>query len=164
MNSRLPKNMKINTIRFLILGLLTLSIASCDKFCNEECFTPPGELRLKVTNKADSTDLIYTGVYNADSIAIFYFDNDVKKFIEMGVITDSANHKSMIASNEISWKSVEGFKDFYLYLDYQDTDTLYLDVVTVNEDCCTFHRFNYFKTNGIEAEWDTVDRIYDLKK
>jgi hypothetical protein len=156
--------MKITTFKFLIFGMLILSMISCDKFCNEECFTPPGELRLKVTDKADSTDLIYTGLYNVDSIAIFYFDNDVKKFIEMDVITDSANHKSMIASNEISWKSVEGFKDFYLYLDYQDTDTLYLDVVTVNEDCCTFHNFNYFGINGTETEWDTMDSMFDFKK
>ena len=164
MNRRLTNNMKINTFRFLILGLLTLSIASCDKFCNKECFTPPGELRLKITDQTDSTDLIYTGVYNADTIAFFYFDKDVKKIIEMDVVTDSSNQRSMIISNEISWKSVEGFKDFYLYLNYQDTDTLYLDVVTVNEDCCTFHNFNYFGINGTETEWDSTDHIYNLKK
>ena len=156
--------MKVNTIKFLIFGLLISSIISCDKFCNQECFTPPGELRLKITNEAGSTDLIYTGVYDADSIAIFYFDKDVKRFIDVDVFTDSVNQRSIIASNEISWKSVEGFKDFYLYLDYEDTDTIYLDVVTVNEDCCTYHPFIYFGINGTETEFDATDHLYDFKK
>ena len=156
--------MKVNTFKFLIFWILTLSIISCTKICNVDCFTPPGDLRLKITDKADSTDLIYTGVYDADSISIFYFDKNVKKPIEFSIHTDSVNQRSMISSGEIAWKSVEGFKDYFLYLNWEEVDTLYFDVVSATENCCTYHPFIYFGINSIETEFDTSDYMYDFKK
>jgi len=164
MNRCLTNNMKLKTIRFLMFGILTLTIISCTKICNVDCFTPPGDLRLKITNEADSTDLIFTGVYNADSIAIFYLDNNVKRNIELSIYTDSVNQRSMISSAEIAWKSVEGFKDYFLYLNWEEVDTLYLDVVSATENCCTYHPFIYFGINGTETEFDTTDYMYDFKK
>jgi len=156
--------MKMNRLITVIVGLFMLSISSCDNKCNIDCFTPPGELVLKITAIDDGSDLIYTGVYNADTIAIYYFDANVKRHIEMNVFTDSANQSSAIVSNEISWKSVEGYKDFYLYLNYQETDTLFYDVVSKTEDCCTYHPIMSFCINGNDVEYDNTDYTYDLKK
>lgn len=164
MNRLFSSNMRHNTFKLLIFGMLILSIISCDKICNVDCFTPPGALNLKITDKADSTDLIFTGVYDADSISIFYIDKDVKKSIDLSVFTDSVNQRSMIVSSEIAWKSAEGFKDYFLYLNSQETDTLYLDVVSVTENCCTYHPYLGFEINGIVIEMDTSDYMYDLKK
>jgi len=159
--------MKMNRFIILMSGLLVLSISACDNKCNVDCFTPPGELALKITDIDDGADLIYTGVYNADSLAIYYFGNNssgIKRYIILEVQTDSARQSSFIISNDISWKSVEGFKDFYLYLNYQETDTLFYDVVSKTEDCCTYHPIMSFSINGNDVEYDNTDYTYDLKK
>jgi hypothetical protein len=148
-------------------GLLVLSMSACDNKCNVDCFTPPGELALKITDANDGTDLIYTGVYNADSITIYYFgDNSssLPRYIIFEVQTDSARQSSFIISSDISWKSVEGFKDFYLYLNHLETDTLFYDVVSNFENCCTYHPLMSFSINGNDVEYDNSDYTYDFKK
>jgi len=156
--------MKFCYLRNIAFGLLTLFAISCDKNCNVECFTPPAPLEFMITDKITASDLVYTGVYRADTIEIFYFENSLKKYVDVTVFSDTVEQISIIRSNEIGFISAGGIRDFYLYLDWQDTDTLHLDVVTVNEDCCTYHNYNYFGINGDEIEYDNDDDIYNYRK
>jgi hypothetical protein len=80
------------------------------------------------------------------------------------VHTDSITHKSTIYSNEIGWTSVSGFKDFYLTLNSKITDTLYLNVIKKEDDCCTYHPYISFKYNGQILQVDNSDGVYTAKK
>jgi hypothetical protein len=82
------------------------------------------------------------------------------------VITDSVNKKSVISSSDIGWKSAEGFKNYYIRLNYLDTDTLYLDVakISVSGKKCTSYQYNSFRYNGQEIELDAKEYNYLIKK
>jgi hypothetical protein len=158
--------MKLGIYGFIltVVVVFVFSGSSCDRACDVECFTPPGPLSLQISDKTTGDDLIYNGVYNADTITIFYFDKNVKTYIDFSVNTDSVQQYAIINSSEIPWKSVEGFKDFYLYLNAEETDTIYFDVISRSEDCCTYHPFIYFGINGNEIVYDATDYWYDYKK
>jgi len=151
--------------KILIWILFVVLVFSCKKNNDcPECFSPPSELKLKITNKTNSIDLINSGFYDNDSIAICYYDNDKKKYIEFSIIDDTINNKSIIISNDITWKSTEGFKNYFLYLNVYDTDTVLLDVQTITKNCCTYHPVIEFKINGNKVEIDPNDYVYNLKK
>ncbi len=128
------------------------------------CSSPPDSLRLKITDRETSKDLIYTGIYQADSISIYYFDDsESKKYIDFEIYTDTLQEKTMIESHEIGWKSAEGIKTYYLYLNSVETDTITLNVEERNDDCCTFFEFVNFEINGNKPVEDT-DYFYNYLK
>ncbi len=154
------------SISSLIVLTTILMACSCQKEspCPDICFTPPGELRLRIIDKNDSTDLIFNGYYNSDSLSIIYYNHQVAKFVSFEIIDDSVNHKSQITSSEISWISVEGTKNFLLHLNTNEIDTIYLDIETAYENCCTFHPWIGFTINGKELEIDMADHSYCFRK
>jgi len=155
--------MKQKLFLICLFGYITFSITSCDK-CNMDCFTPPGPLVFEITSIVSGNDLIFTDVYNPDSIAIFYVDENMKRYVDTEIYADSINQASRIYSHDISWKSVEGFKDFYLYLNHQETDTIFFDVITRIENCCTSHPVMSFTINGNKVEYDDNSYVYNYKK
>jgi hypothetical protein len=112
----------------------------------------------------DSIDLITSGVYSKDSIYIYYFEDNVRKDIELVIHTDSISQKTIIYSKSIGWTSVSGFKDYFLQLNGIDIDTLYLNVEKHVDGCCTSHPFKTFKYNGQLIQIDNPDYIYVIKK
>ncbi len=106
-----------NILHLALFGFAIISMMiSCDK-CGE-CFTPPSGVGLMITDKDDGTDLIFNGTYYADSILIYYYDQNNKKNVEISTILDTLNQRGIVYSRDIAWKSVEGFKNFYLYLGF----------------------------------------------
>ena len=89
---------------------------------------------------------------------------NIKHEIDLDVYSDTSFQKSRIVSQEISWKSLEGFKNCYLYLDSNDTDTIFIDVISVFENCCTSHYISDFTINGHQLPYDAVDYNYLLYK
>ena len=137
--------------------LLLLLITSCN--C-PECFTPPESVALRIVDKTDTTDLIFTNRYNADSIAVFYVENSNRKDVEIEIITDSIKKQSVILSHEMGWVSAGGIKEYFLYLNYFDTDTIYLDYEERSDRCCTFYHCNLFTINSTDIERDMSDYLY----
>jgi hypothetical protein len=150
----------------VLAGLILVSgFFSCESIFNcPECFTPPAPLVLKVSSSFDSTDLIYNGFYQADSILIYYFDGNSKKLVDVEVYSDSVKETSVIVSNEISWISSGGEKTFFVYLNNFDTDTIYLDVREANDDCCTYFEWLCFEINGNIVEPDNTNYWYNYLK
>lgn len=136
----------------LLACLIITGISSCDPFNNcGECFTPPGGLPLRILSKVDSSDMLYSGAYHPDSVRIFYMLDDYPVDFQLYIQLDATNQSGALYCDEISWKSLDGYKNSYLYLNVSDTDTIYLDVVRVTENCCTYHVFNELKINGMDV-------------
>ena len=153
------------SVNKLILFFLIATLISCDKVINcPDCAMQPELFRLKITDYEDSTDLIYNGYIDSDSILIFYNDNGTKNFIETEIYIDSTLKKSIILSQEISWKSSEGFKEYFLYLNFLDIDTIFFDVEKTPNDCCPYYILIDFKINNMKLERDPSDNIFNLKK
>jgi len=141
---------------FPALFLLFLTLA-----CNcPECTTPPESIALRIVNNQDSTDLIFTGKYSADTIAFYYIENDIRKDVKHNIVTDSISRKSVIYSYEIGWVSATGVKEFFLYLNHHETDTVYLDYKEQSDRCCTSFLIKDFLINNVELKRDHVDYLY----
>ncbi len=151
----------LNLISTLILIGIIILQTSCDKNSGcGECFTPPESIAFRLIDKTDSTDLFYSGIYNPDSTFIYYFKNNEKEPIEFDIYIDSTDQIGIIASFDISWKSAGGQKDFYLELNHLETDTIFLNIESIYENCCTSHPVLEFSINGTELELNSNDWMY----
>ena len=153
----------------IINGWILFSILIILTSCNDsvdcpDCSMQPEIFRLKITHYENATDLIYNGYINSDSILIFYYADGDKKFLDTEIHLDSALKKAKIVSHEISWKSAEGYKEYFLYLNSLDIDTMFFDVEKTPNDCCPFYALIDFKINNVQMETDPSDNIFNLKK
>jgi hypothetical protein len=138
---------------------------SCDRTIDcPECFTPPQELNLKITDYTTATDLIFNNSISRDSIELFFYENGNRKLLEHEIYIDSVNSKAILICYEISWKSANGIKDFYLCLGDNDIDSINLDVERKSNDCCTYFEWKAFKINGNDIHVDLIDYVYNYKK
>jgi|GEM_PF-1975199 len=150
------------TYSIAILVIPILIISSCGKCYNYDCFTPPEPVAMRIMH--DSIDLIYTEYYCADSVSITYKSNGGIRAIHTEIYSDSLKEISIIVSDEITWKSVEGIRKYYLHLSEKKTDTIYLNVEPVTNDCCTSHPILEFEVNGIEPKYDISTTSYIITK
>ena len=158
-------NMKYLEIRIIVLLLVTALISvSCGKNinCDNDCFTPPGPITFRVMN--DSIDLLYTGYYDEDSITLYYMDGDSKIDTEISIFNDTVLEIGIIHSNVITWKSVEGYRDFYLRLNSTEIDEIYLVVQSLTQDCCTFHPIMDIEINGDQPAFNTLSNSFIIEK
>jgi len=157
--------MKEQIINGLIFFAIIVTLMCCDENVNcPDCSMQSEIFRLKITDYEDSTDLIYNGYFDSDSISIFYNDNGYKNYIQIEIHFDSVLKKSKILSHEISRTSSEGYKEYFLYLNFLDIDTIFFDVEKTPNDCCPFYSLNNFKINNEKIEIDSSDNVFNFKK
>jgi hypothetical protein len=158
--------MKPNKLLYLLAAVAALSgLASCSLFekC-PDCFTPPDTFRFRFISAADSSDLVSKGIYSENDIYIWYMENGLKKEADLISYSDSGTNKTVFYSGDMAWLSVAGTKDFYLYLNNNETDTIYLDVIKRSDECCTYHPFRAVKYNSQTADYSNKEYIYLFKK
>lgn len=130
-----------------------------------ECYIPPVPFRMQIVDKESGENLITDGVFNKDSIFIYGYDkeNEMKSAqIYFYTFQDQLN---VLGSNDLPVISSENItKTFYIYLNQNDTDTLYLDVIQSTENCCTYFPYIEVKGNGVDMEFDNIGYTFLLKK
>jgi hypothetical protein len=145
--------------------IICLFYCSCEILHDcPECFTPPNGIALRILSKNDSIDLISNGTYCTDSIRIYYLNNNAEHEIDLEIYSDTILQVSRLVSHEISWKSLEGNKDCFLYLNHNDSDTIFINVERITENCCTENPLVDFMINGIQPPYDATDYNYVLWK
>jgi hypothetical protein len=154
--------MKLNYI-FRMLAFLVFGICLSNCKC-PYCENVPAPLSLRLTSKIDSSDLISNGTYSIDSISFYYNEENVIRRINPDIVFDSANNRFIITSFEVSWKSSEGFKDYFIRLSSKDTDTIYLSIGMMSDRCCSSYYYKSFKYNGIEQKYDPREYGYVIFK
>jgi len=153
------KKQIVNHVLSGIFIMLTLHACTFPK-----CSSGPETLRLKILSKIDSTDLMTSGYYKMDTISIYYLDKNVRKDVTIQIEKDEITNKTLLNSNDITSKSLEGFKDFYVYLNYKDQDTIFLDVVSKEDGHCTSNPINSFKYNNQVIQLDNKEYLYKILK
>lgn len=148
----------------LLMLLIAIISGSCSKGsdCDQDCFTPPGPITFRVLN--DSVDLIYNGYYDSDSISLYYIDNEIIVNMEISIFRDTVLEISKIHTNEIGWISLEGNHDFYLRLNSNEIESIYLLVVSTTIDCCTFHPIRDIEINGNQPYFDDASYSFIIQK
>jgi hypothetical protein len=145
-----------------ILSIIIFILIECER-C-PKCFTMPETIRLRYVSKIDSSDLIAKGFYKIDSIKIYYEENKLLNYIDFQIMPNIDSSKFMLSSLELSLKSSQGIKYFYIKLNEYDFDTLFLDVEKKSGDCCSYYTKNMFKYNGKEIQMNKPEFDYFIKK
>ncbi len=140
--------------RLLFLLAVTVIIGqSCLKNddCND-CFSGPALfgftlMPTELLANKDTASLI-PSVYKLDTIRLYYFDGDIKKNVALGYgrINEKGDY---LVSTDISVVSAsKNINTFYLYLNQEDTDTIYFACKLVNDGCCTSYSYDSLSYNG----------------
>ena len=151
-------------IPILIISVIVL-ISGCLKNNTGNCIQPPVPFRMEIIDKTTDENLISNGTYHADSIVFFGYDStDVKKGVGY-FLTTFNNQPNVIISEELPIISGEDLtKTFYIYLNQNDTDTLYVDVQPTIENNCTYFQYIEVKINGVEIDLNNLGYTFLLKK
>ncbi len=147
----------------LFLGLIILS-SSClkTKECGE-CYTPPGSVYFKVVDSDSGDNLYNNSTYSEQDLNLYFLENNVKVYIDVSLY--EYTNQRIINTQDMSNRAIKDTGEtFYLELSPQDTDTIYLKVVSVLEHCCTFHIIDQLTVNGDEPEIDLNDFTILIKK
>ena len=119
---------------------------------------------MRIVDKNTTQDLIYTKKYSLDSIQIFYLENSNKRYLEIWSTVDTTNQKVLMVPVGWCQKSLEGIKDFYMYLNRNDMDTIQLDVFETEDKCCSVSKLKQFEINGVQLEINVSNWSRDFFK
>ena len=134
----------------------------CIKTNYDDCFTPPEIFRMMVVDKETGEDLFNGRPYFTDSLEIYYFQDQVRKKVSFEV-KNYNSYEEVIESENLPWISIGGDKTFYIQLNSQDTDTLYLNVVEYLFYYCRSFPYAEVLINNQEMEMNSLG-IFLLKK
>ena len=103
----------------------------------DDCYSPPLPIWIKVVNANDTLqNLITEGVYIGDSIKMWYEENSVKKYVDIRIVNFNFS-ENIIQSNATLYTNSGEPKDFYLYFNSSDTDTVTIRVDEHYDGFCT---------------------------
>ena len=126
--------------------------------CVEETFSSPKAFNLKLVD-GGGTNLIGGDGYHIDSIDLYYFSNlgSTRVPISFQEISDGY----LLVSSELPYTILETANDIYFfYLNYQDTDTLTVNVLRETDGCSTWHRYVDCMYNGVIMDIDPESYAY----
>ncbi len=152
----------MNKGRFILSIIITITTIYCDRSDCDDCLTPPESFRMMIVDKTTGEDLFDGKTYFTDSLEIYYFQNQERKEAPFQ-IENFNSYEKVIKSDQLPWISVGGDKTFYIRLNSQDTDTLYLHVAEYLYYCCRSYPYVEVLINGNEME-NTNQGIFLLKK
>ncbi len=147
-------------MKTLLYSLSLLILTMVVSYNCPDCTTPPESIALRIIDNTDSTDLIFRGRYSSDTMIVYYFENNIRKEVKLEIVSDTIKKQSVIYSNEIGWISAAGTKEYFLYLNHHETDTIYLDYEEKSDRCCTTFLCKEFSINGTELQRDNIDFLY----
>ncbi len=153
--------MKIKTLYKLILlsGILFVASSCLDSDnCVEETYSSPKAFNLKLVD-GNGTNLISDDGYNIDSIDLYYSSNlgSTRVAVKFQELSDGY----LLASSELPYTILETANEqYFLYLNYQDTDTLTISVLRETDGCNIWHRYVDCKYNGALMDFDTENYAY----
>ncbi len=139
-----------NVIKSAVLLLITaaLAVSACKK--EERCSVHPEAFRFSLADNETSSDLLASGVYNAENIKIYYFHKNEKNSLIVNRETTPEGKVEMYSA-QLPMVSLTGRSDiFYLELSPQETDTLLVIVEKEDRGECDYHPYTLVKHNGIE--------------
>lgn len=140
----------LNTILLLFIIVL---ITKCDWLepCGE-CFTPPEGINLMILDEQSGINLISPEFHHPDSIRLYYNANNIENDLQFDIYNKDS--LGFIYCLEIGFMSSGINKTFYLELNSEDTDTIYMDTEVISEDCCTWHELANLEINGKRPDFN----------
>ncbi len=141
---------------YLSIVTIFILVSACKK--NKSCFTPPENLSFNFIT-TESIDAFNSGLYNFDSLKIYYLDNSIKTSLNFDTISSMyANKKFYIFTstslNEKAWQDNKT-TTFLFQFKANKVDTLLIHCITTTDNECTSVQYDTKKYNGRNIETTT---------
>lgn len=151
---------------FLFLALVAIIGTACmdnKNNCNN-CNSAPLPFVFTLLPSENGTSMINDTTFVPDSIRLYYLNNNVERSVNFVFIT-SAYLGSCIYTTDISNISAgTNVKTFYLYLNHNETDTIYFDSKIVNDGCCTYYQYDSLAYNSKKMPFNSDYGVYYFLK
>lgn len=143
---------------FLLVGVAIIGQSCLKSNECDNCYNPPALFGFTLLPLEGGKSLI-PDVYKLDTIKLFYLDGGVKTQVKFSYGT-SLYLNTYLVSSDISVVSAgKNVKTFYLYLNNQDTDTIYFDCKIANDGCCTYYSYDSLSYNGKKMSYHPESRL-----
>ena len=145
-----------------ILVLITLMInQSCNNDNNSPCedmfcFSDPNSFQFELVDKATGENLFTNGTYNPNEIQIINISDNSK--IEYSFIDE--NNYNIISIHSIGWKTE--IVECSLKINDIEILRLYVDAKRLNENCCSFTRYEEIRIENVEYQYNIQSEIYKI--
>lgn len=133
-----------------ILTAISAALLFLNPSCKDEqrCSIHPEAFRFSLIDSETSQDLLYSGIYNKEDIAIYYFYNGEQHYLLVNSDTNPGNGLHEMVSAQLPMISLTGRSDlFYLRLSQAETDTLFVTVERETREDCDYHPYTSVKHN-----------------
>ncbi len=149
-------------MKYLFIPVLFFVITGCKLECTN-CFSPPENFAFKIVDDSTGYNLLNTDFYQEDSLELYYYKNTVRNKLELNVV-ENYNGEKILEAKLLGWIAAENNNEFYLYLNQKDTDTIYLEVARLNDECCTWYETKLFAINSTFPVYDWDEQVYVIRK
>ena len=135
---------------FLVILSLVLLLSGCDTCDKDNCFVLPDPFKFRIIDGNSKEDLVSPVIprYHPDSIRLFYLQDEEEIDLPLQITTKEYDY-SVLSNQTLPYVSaVDIIKDYYLQLNYNDIDTLLIDVRQIDFECCTVFEYAESYFNG----------------
>jgi len=147
---------KLLFILSLILLVTTQSCENKDDCEDMYCFTPPNSFRFELVDKITGENLFTNGTFDKSDIEIIDINNQTN--IEFNFIDE--NDLNLIQTNPIGSKTE--IINYSIKISDETIFDLYVDAERLNENCCSFTRYNEIKILNSEFEFNQSNEVYKI--
>lgn len=138
-----------------ILSLLLLQNCSLND-CNQLCFTPPNSFEFEFVDATSKENLFTNKTFNKRDIKVINLADNSN--LEYSFIDENDYNILMIGG--IGWKSE--IVEFTIKVADKEILTLYVNAKRLNENCCSFTRFEEIRIENANYSIDTQKDIYTI--
>ena len=130
---------------------------SCDtENCNSSCFTDPNPFQFEIIDKTTGENLFTNGTFDPKDISVINISDNSR--LEHSFINE--NELNIIIIHSIGWKTEK--VECSLKINDSELLTLFVDAKRVNENCCSFTRYQEIRIENAEYELNNQTEIYKI--
>ena len=145
------------TITILVISVFILT-QSCKKDECEDiaCFTPPSPFGFELVDKVTGENLFTKGTFNSNDIKVINIDD--QRNVQFTFIDE--NDYNIIQINTIGWKTE--IINYSIQISTENIFNLYVNAERLNENCCSFTRYQEIKIENSEFELNQTNGLYKI--
>lgn len=120
------------------------------------CFTPPSPFEFELVEKLTGENLFTNSTFKSNDIKVVNLDDQSN--VKFTFIDE--NDYNILQINIIGWKTE--IVNYAIQIAEENIFNLYVEAKRLNENCCSFTRYNEIKIENSEFELNRTNEIYKI--
>ena len=146
------KNILIITFLFSLILLQRCTSNECDKVC----FTPPNSFQFAFVDASSGENLFTKGTFDKNDIKV----KNIADNSNIAFTFIDENDYNILRIESIGWQTET--IEYSIKIANKERLILYVDAKRINEDCCSFTRYDEIKIEEASFTSDTQKEIYTI--